>query len=93
MSEKVAASRTASALDGAYGLRMAGDRAQALRWAAALLTAAPDSLGAGLLLARLLLDHGAQIFREPVNAVLAIAGLGRFSQAGKIPEDQAVSIR
>jgi cAMP-dependent protein kinase regulator len=57
MSASAGRERGGSVLDAAYGLRLAGEREQALRWAAALVTAAPDSLGAGLLLARLLVEH------------------------------------
>ena len=75
-------------MDAAYGLRLAGDRAGALRWAAALVTAAPESLGAGLLLARLLLDSGRAASARP----LAEAVFTRAIARGELPYALAAAL-
>jgi len=80
--------RGSSVLDTAYGLRLAGEREPALRWAAALVTAAPESLGAALLLARLLVEHG----RPAPARTLAEASCARAIERGELPYALAATL-
>lgn len=88
MSVAAGRERGASVLDAAYGLRLAGEREQALRWAAALVTAAPESLGAGLLLARLLIEHG----RPTPARALAEALSARAIERGELSHALAAAL-
>jgi CRP-like cAMP-binding protein len=70
-----------SALDRAHAQRLAGDREGALRWAASLLAASADELGAAILVGRLLLDGG----RAEAAGQLAERLVDGFIRRGDLP--------
>jgi len=69
-----------SALDREHGLRLGGEREQALRLAASLLTAVPEDVGAAALLGRLLLEAD----RAAVAAELAARLVDAFVRRGDL---------
>jgi cAMP-dependent protein kinase regulator len=76
--------RGLSSLDQAHGLRLQGQREEALRLAASILTAAPDHLGAAALVARLLLEADRATAAGNVAARLVDANLRRGELAGAL---------
>lgn len=70
-----------SSLDEAYGLRLQGKHDDALRWAASILTASPENLGAASLLARLLLDRE----HATLAGDLALRLVDAYTRRGDLP--------